>query len=144
MDPKRTCCRLVANDTVLASDSSDKAKIRFSYQNYFAKVRPLFPHKKNVVFHRLKLARRLQRSTCEFPRESHHRVDSPPIRPKATAPRHFPYSQTQSQTAVSSRLTRNSTNGDGFDASAGCVAFLVSVGQGQAGRNGSKSPRAMP
>jgi len=46
MDPKRTCSWLVANDTVLESDSSDGAKIRFSYRNCFARVHPLFPHKK--------------------------------------------------------------------------------------------------
>ncbi|QNI82774.1 hypothetical protein SynRS9907_01937 [Synechococcus sp. RS9907] len=46
MDPKRTCGWLVANDTVLESDSSDGAKIRFSYQNCCARFHPLFPHKK--------------------------------------------------------------------------------------------------
>ena len=46
MDPKRTCSWLVANDTILESDSSDGAKIRFCYQNCFTRVHPLFPHKK--------------------------------------------------------------------------------------------------
>ena len=45
MDQKRTCCWLVANDTVLESDSSDKAKIRFAYRTCIARVRPLFPQK---------------------------------------------------------------------------------------------------
>ncbi|QNI96980.1 hypothetical protein SynRS9902_01085 [Synechococcus sp. RS9902] len=46
MDPKRTCSWLVANDTVLESDGSDGAKIRFSYQNCFARFHPFFHIKK--------------------------------------------------------------------------------------------------
>ena len=45
MDSRRTCCGLVANDTVLESDSSDEAKIRFPNQNSITRVRPLFPQK---------------------------------------------------------------------------------------------------
>ena len=37
----------------------------------------------------------------------------------------------QSQTDVSSRLIRNSANGDGFDANGGCVAFLVALDMGE-------------